>query len=93
MEQGTDPQVDWRGYLLDLRQLCQVKVEEFHQLGYDGVTVNEVWACVQGMVRETAPLHEWVDAILGLNVGRFMNFMTMQAYRGRLHEFDAENPT
>ncbi|RIV28633.1 hypothetical protein D2Q93_02485 [Alicyclobacillaceae bacterium I2511] len=93
MEQGTQSQGDWQSYLPDLRQLCQVKVEEFHQLGYDAVTVNEVWACVQGLVKETAPLHEWVGVILGLNAGRFMNFMTMQAYKGRLHEFDAENPT
>ncbi|MCL6627907.1 MAG: post-transcriptional regulator [Alicyclobacillus shizuokensis] len=79
----------WRGYEPDLMNLCAIKAEEFHLLGYEQVTADDVWRCVRERTRGSQPLHRMVEAILGLQIGQFMNYATIDAYRGRA---DDESP-
>ncbi|WP_290587370.1 post-transcriptional regulator [Alicyclobacillus sp.] len=76
--------IRWEDYRTELMTLCQVKAEEFHLLGYREVKAEEIWRCVQQITKGRGPLHEVVAAILGLNIGRFMTYLTMNAFQGKL---------
>ncbi|MFF2480520.1 post-transcriptional regulator [Paenibacillus sp. NPDC058071] len=67
-----------------IEQLCQSKAEEFHLIGYEHVTGQEIWECVNDGYRKTGQpgLHQIVNDILSLKITKFMNFMTLNAYRG-----------
>lgn len=70
---------------VELRDICQSKAEEFHFLGYEHVTPDEVWDCVSNAYRKEIPsIHKLVNDILSLPVTKFMNWMTMKIYRGEL---------
>lgn len=70
---------------VELKDVCQSKAEEFHLLGYENVTLDEVWECVASAYRkEIPPLHKVVNDILSLSVTKFMNWMTMKIYRGEI---------
>lgn len=66
-----------------IEELCVSKAEEFHLLGYEYVTGEEIWECVsQNYEAQGIPLlHRIVNDILTLKVTRFMNWMTMKAYK------------
>lgn len=85
--------VPWQDYERDLLELCKQKAEEFHMLGYEEVTASEVWQCVLKLTKGQGALHEMVGAVIGLQVGKFMNYTTINAYRGIFDqsEFDAGN--
>jgi len=69
----------------ELESVCQSKVEEFHLLGYEQVTKEEIWDCVTSKYRkEIPPLHQVVNDILSLSVTKFMNWMTMKIYTGEI---------
>jgi hypothetical protein len=72
----------------DLKILCDTKAEEFHILGYDGATANEIWQCVQKSMKGKTQIHQVVEAILGLNIGKFMTHATINAYRGNFGDED-----
>jgi hypothetical protein len=94
-DQNAESQsISWAQYMNDLMPLCRIKVEEFHLLGYGEVTEDEVLHCVHSALKGKGQLHEVVAGILSLNVGRFMNFMTMSAYKGKLGDgsFDLQKP-
>ncbi|WP_314587170.1 post-transcriptional regulator [Paenibacillus terrigena] len=65
-------------------QLCQSKAEEFHLIGYEHVTAEEIWECVSNKyVKKGMPqLHQVVNDILSLKATSFMNYMTMAAFKG-----------
>lgn len=65
-------------------RLCKMKAEEFIQLGYSQVTADEIWECVRSQYKKSGPpaLHQMVNDILTLKVSDFMNWMTLQAYKG-----------
>lgn len=64
-------------------QICKSKAEEFHMLGYENVTAEEIWECVASAYKKEVPmLHRVVNDILSLRVTKFMNWMTMKVYRG-----------
>lgn len=67
-----------------IEELCISKAEEFHLIGYEHVTGQEVWECVSEKYKKTGhpELHELVNDILSLKVMKFMNFMTISAYKG-----------
>ncbi|CAM4131270.1 post-transcriptional regulator [Paenibacillus alkaliterrae] len=67
-----------------IEELCESKAEEFRLIGYEQVTGKEVWECVnEKYIKKGQPeLHEIVNDILSLKVTRFMNFMTLSAYKG-----------
>ena len=66
----------------ELLHLLEDKVEEFHWLGYNQVTVQDLWMYFRGQVkRRPKSLHELVNAVLCLQPQEFMNYSMTQAYR------------
>lgn len=67
-----------------IEQLCESKAEEFRLLGYEQVQGPDVWECVSDKYykKGTPPLHEIVNDILSLKVNQYMNFITLNLYRG-----------
>ena len=67
-----------------IEELCRSKAEEFRLIGYEHVTGEEIWACVNSKyVKSGQPeLHKLVNDILSLRAVQFMNFMTLSAYKG-----------
>jgi hypothetical protein len=67
-----------------IAQLCQSKAEEFHLIGYEHVTPEEIWNCVNDkyMKKGMPQLHEMVNDILSLKATNFMNYMTLSAFKG-----------
>ncbi|WP_458121475.1 post-transcriptional regulator [Paenibacillus sp. Z6-24] len=63
--------------------LCQSKIEEFGMLGYEQLTSDELWDCLnnkyekQGMPR----LHELVNDILSMKPNQLMHYLTMSSYK------------
>ncbi|MBO9597025.1 MAG: hypothetical protein J7559_04270 [Cohnella sp.] len=67
-----------------IEKLCESKADEFRMIGYDQVTGADVWECVSDKYHKkgTPSLHEVVNDILSLKVTQFMNFITLNMYRG-----------
>lgn len=67
-----------------IEELCQSKATEFRMLGYDHVTPQEIWECVNDRYAKTGVprLHQVVNDVLSLKVTQFMNWMTLTAYKG-----------
>ncbi len=67
-----------------IEKLCESKADEFRLIGYDQVTGADVWECVSDKYHKkgTPSLHEVVNDILSLKVTQFMNFITLNMYRG-----------
>lgn len=69
----------------DIEMLCKSKAEEFKMLGYEYVTGKEVWDCVRSKYIKQGKepgIHRIVNDILSLKPTQFMNYMTMEAYKG-----------
>lgn len=66
------------------KSLCRSKAEEFHLIGYEHVTAEEIWQCVSSGYKQgdEQPLYKVVNDILSLKVMAFMNFMTISAFKG-----------
>lgn len=67
-----------------IEKLCESKADEFRMIGYDQVTGADIWECVSDKYHKkgTPNLHEVVNDILSLKVTQFMNFITLNMYRG-----------
>ena len=66
-----------------IEQLCATKVEEFKLYGYEDVTGEQIWQCVSASYGESLPpLHRLANDILSLKVTAFMNWITVNAYKG-----------
>ncbi|WP_276352787.1 post-transcriptional regulator [Cohnella caldifontis] len=67
-----------------IEQLCQSKADEFRLIGYDQVEGKDVWECVSDKYHKTGtpPLYQVVNDILSLKVTQFMNYITLNMYRG-----------
>ncbi|ANB58927.1 post-transcriptional regulator family protein [Anoxybacillus sp. B7M1] len=68
-----------------LMPAVQSKYEEFRLLGYDHVTIEQIWEC---LVRkkwkkydDERRLYERVNDILSLSIGEYMAFLTAESYR------------
>lgn len=69
------------------------KVSEFQILGYEKVSEQEVWSFLINKkwrkVKEDIHLYEIIQDILGVQIGQFMSFATVEAFRAP--DFDFEN--
>ncbi|MCR8644107.1 post-transcriptional regulator [Paenibacillus sp. N1-5-1-14] len=67
-----------------IQDMCKSKAEEICIIGYIGVTDKDIWDCVSEKYRKsgTPQLHQMVNDILSLKPTQFMNWMTMQMYKG-----------
>lgn len=58
------------------------KVNEFKQIGYTGITMEELWTCLEVRVwkeQKELQLHEVVQAILHLPPSVYISFITIEA--------------
>ena len=67
-----------------IEELCESKAAELRLLGYEQVRGEDVWACVSDGYRKTGmpPLYQVINDILSLKPTRFMNYITLNMYRG-----------
>ena len=67
-----------------IMSLCESKAEEFRLLGYEQVTAQEIWDCVNDKYAKqgSPPLHRLINDIFTLKVTHFMNWNTMNIYKG-----------
>jgi len=67
-----------------IEQLCMSKAEEFRLIGYEHVNGQDIWECVSDKYHKkgTPPLYQVVNDILSLKVTQFMNYITLNMYRG-----------
>lgn len=59
------------------------KCEEFHLLGYEMVTTDDIWNCLLAKLeRQKADLklYQIVHEIFRLSVNEYMNWLTIRAY-------------
>jgi hypothetical protein len=67
----------------EVQPAVKSKKEEFHFMGYESVTEEEIWNCVLTKLKkkkEEPRLHILVDYILSLTLNDFMTWLTIQAY-------------
>lgn len=68
-----------------LKEVIVSKMEEFHMLGYDAVNEEEIWECTTAKYKGEWPKpHQVVNDIYSLKPMAFMNWLTMNAYKGKL---------
>ncbi|MBJ6362957.1 post-transcriptional regulator [Paenibacillus sp. GCM10012307] len=81
MEERALTEEELQGWI---ETLCESKAEEFHLVGYEHVTAEQIWECVSNKYHKHGQpaLHQIVNDILSLKVTAFMNFMTLNAFRG-----------
>jgi hypothetical protein len=66
-----------------LQEILESKRDEFHMLGYDGATIDEIWECVISKYKKEWPqFFQTVNDIYALKPTTFMNWLTMNAYKG-----------
>ncbi|CDQ18110.1 Post-transcriptional regulator [Halobacillus karajensis] len=68
----------------ELGVVLQSKAEEFHLLGYDRATADEVWDCLLKKVWNGTPdkkLHQIVQDILHLQSHTYTSYLTSEAYQ------------
>jgi hypothetical protein len=66
-----------------MKMMCESKAEEFHMIGYEQVTADEIWECVSSAYKKGIPAtHQIVADIFSLKVTKFMNWLTMKVYQG-----------
>ncbi len=69
----------------DVMPALTSKVEEFHMLGYDRATEEELWECVIAKLlkeKKLVQIHYLVSSILTLKVTDYMTWLTVGAYKG-----------
>ncbi|WP_270179418.1 post-transcriptional regulator [Alkalihalobacillus sp. CinArs1] len=63
------------------------KRDEFHLLGYDRATIDEIWSCLLARLErnndnEEIKVHQLVNDIMRLSPNEYMNWLTIHAYKG-----------
>ncbi|MBU8905506.1 post-transcriptional regulator [Desertibacillus haloalkaliphilus] len=69
----------------DVEPALQSKADEFHFLGYDRTSIDDIWDCVLAKVKKKKThihLHEFVHYILTLKPNEYMTWLTIEAYKG-----------
>ncbi len=64
--------------------LCNSKAEEFEIMGYEHISGKDIWKYVSEKYGEgeLPPIHKIVNDILTMKITAFMNWMTLNAYKG-----------
>ncbi|MFJ8529752.1 post-transcriptional regulator [Bacillus sp. NPDC094106] len=79
-------------YRGQLQVVLQSKVEEFQMLGYDRVTIDDIWKCLKNKkwkkIDSNVRLHELVNDVLTLTTNEYMTYLTVEAYQEPLWSFE-----
>ncbi|MFE4568734.1 post-transcriptional regulator [Paenibacillus chitinolyticus] len=84
MEEESEPErLNDRELNEMIEGLCLSKAEEFQMIGYEHVTGEEIWECINDRYKKKGlpPLHQVVNDILSLKPNQFMNYLTLSMYR------------
>lgn len=68
----------------DLMPVLQSKVDEFVLLGFERVSVDDIWECVLYKLRkkkEFIHLNAFVNTIFSLRDREYMNWLTLESYQ------------
>lgn len=68
----------------DMEPVLTSKVEEFHLLGYDKATKEEIWNCVTERLRKKKtyiPFYMFTDELLNLKASIYMTWLTVHSYK------------
>ncbi len=69
----------------ELDIVLNMKMEEFHLLGYDRVTKDDIWECLMNRtwkdVKEKSHMYELINDVLALSVSQYMNYLSLHAYQ------------
>ncbi|MED4203216.1 post-transcriptional regulator [Neobacillus mesonae] len=81
MEQGHA----YEGFRTEVQPALVSKLDEFHLLGYDSVTVIELWDFLTKKkwrkTKEEIHLYEIIEDILAVKVSDFISFATIESYK------------
>ncbi|KEK26341.1 post-transcriptional regulator [Bacillus gaemokensis] len=79
-------------YRGQLQVVLESKVEEFQMIGYDRVTVQDIWKCLKvkkwKKIDHEVRLYELVNDVLTLTTNEYMTYLTMEAYQAPLWSFE-----
>lgn len=84
----------WREHI---QPFLQSKLEEFHLLGLNRLTMDELWQFVEENLskkkkeREVNKLHQFVNYVMSLSINDYMNKVRMDMFRGK-DPLNSENP-
>jgi hypothetical protein len=82
MHMGMKQQFD--GWREDVEPLLSIKREEFHELGYNRVTEDDLWNYAVDKLRrkkEFTPFYAFVDELLSIQPQGYMTWLTVHAYK------------
>ena len=68
----------------DIQPVLKSKVNEFNTLGYQDVTVSEIWECLEKQVWKGNPkkrIHEVIQDVFHLQPGTYINHIRIGALR------------
>lgn len=87
---------EYDGYFHRLKPALLSKAEEFVILGYEDISIEDLWRFLTEKVwkkpKEGIRVHELVSDVLSLKAGDFMNFATVEAFRSQVDSLeDLEN--
>lgn len=72
-------------YKDQVKPALESKLEELRMLGYDRVSLEEIWDCLEKKKwkkKKDKFLHEIVEDILSLKLSEYMSYLTIEAYKG-----------
>ncbi|WP_028402908.1 post-transcriptional regulator [Ectobacillus panaciterrae] len=79
-------------YREQLQVVLESKVDEFRLLGYDRVTVQEIWECLRSKKwkrpSDETRIYQLVNDVLTLSTSDYMTYLTMEAYKAPLWSFE-----
>lgn len=76
-----------------LKPFLTSKMEEFHLLGYDKITEDELWNFLKGRKwkkQEEVKIHQLAADILSVKVNDYMSYTTIETYK-EASSFDSED--
>lgn len=68
----------------DVRPVLIIKLEEFHELGYNRVSEEDLWTyCMDRLKKrkEFMPFYAFVDELLSIQPQGYMTWLTVNSYK------------
>ncbi|PEJ51785.1 MULTISPECIES: post-transcriptional regulator [unclassified Bacillus (in: firmicutes)] len=74
-----------------LQVVIESKLDEFRMLGFDTVSEDELWECLEKTIwrkkEEEPKLFQLVEDILSLTVNDYMNYVRIEAFKSPTWQF------
>lgn len=87
---GKDELVE--AYREQLQIVLESKIEEFQMIGYDQVTIEDIWKYLKAKkwkrINADIRLYELVNDVLTVTANEYMTYLTVEAYQAPLWSFE-----